>query len=223
MTKPEQSTGPAHPARAAGYALLGVAAIALVIGVASLFVGGPDDDTPAAQPTPPSATSGTPGTPGTSDTPGTSETPGTSDTPGASDTASPTSEPTTPAPSDEPPTVDPTTGAADTPPPPPVATIPKPPVRVYNNSTTQGLAARATGDVERAGWQVAEKGNYSSGNIPTTTVYYRPGTNEESSARELATLLKAEVKPRFDGIQAAQPGIIVIVTNDYKGPGSKVS
>jgi hypothetical protein len=94
---------------------------------------------------------------------------------------------------------------------------------VYNNSTTQGLASRASDDVARAGWQVAEKGNYSSGNIPTTTVYYRPGTDEETSARELATLLKARVEARFDGIQSAQPGIIVIVTNDYKGPGAKVS
>lgn len=214
MTNPEQSTGPAHPARAAGYALLGVAAIALVIGLVSLFVGGPGDDSSAAQPTPPSAAS---------DTPGTSGTPGSSDTPGTSGTAS--GEPTSPSPSETSPpatTAAPTTGATDTPP-PPVATTPKPPVRVYNNSTTQGLAARASDDVARAGWQVAEKGNYSSGNIPTTTVYYRPGTDEEASARELAALLKARVEARFDGIQAAHPGIIVIVTNDYKGPGAKVS
>lgn len=216
MTNPEQPTGPAHPARAAGYALLGVAAVALVIGLVSLFVGGPGDDSSAAQPTPTSATSDTPGS---SDTPGT---PGSSDTPGTSGTAS--GDPTSPAPSETSPpaTTAPTTGATDTPP-PPVATTPKPPVRVYNNSTTQGLAARASDDVARAGWQVAEKGNYSYGNIPTTTVYYRPGTDEEASARELAAILKAEVKPRFDGIQAAHPGIIVIVTNDYKGPGAKVS
>lgn len=216
MTNPEQPTGPAHPARAAGYALLGVAAVALVIGLVSLFVGGPGDDSSAAQPTPTSATSDTPGS---SDTPGT---PGSSDTPGTSGTAS--GDPTSPAPSETSPpaTTAPTTGATDTPP-PPVATTPKPPVRVYNNSTTQGLAARASDDVARAGWQVAEKGNYSSGNIPTTTVYYRPGTDEEASARELAALLKARVEARFDGIQAAHPGIIVIVTNDYKGPGAKVS
>ncbi|MFE2750918.1 LytR C-terminal domain-containing protein [Actinosynnema sp. NPDC059335] len=207
MTNPEQPAGPAHPARAAGYALLGVAVIALVIGLVSLVTGGPDDTPPAAQTTPPSATS---------------------DTPDGSPTApsETTPAPTTPPSDTTPATTAPTTTAAPggttaNVPPPPVDTVPKPPVRVYNNSTTQGLAARAQADVEQAGWQVAERGNYSQGTIPTTTVYFRPGTDEEPSARELATVLGARVEPRFDGIQAAHPGIIVIVTNDYRGPTAK--
>ncbi|WP_158848352.1 LytR C-terminal domain-containing protein [Saccharothrix deserti] len=205
MTNPEQPAGPAHPARALGYALIGVAVIALVIGLVSLFIGGPDDDQPTAQPTTPSTTS---------------------------DTSSATGDPTTPSPA--PSETSPTTGApttttgnpgatTTTTPPPPVTTTQKPPVRVYNNSTTQGLAGRASDDVERAGWQVAEKGNYSQGLIPTTTVYYRPGTDEEASARELAQILNARVEARFDGIQDAHAGIIVIVTNDYKGPSPKGS
>ena len=213
MTNPEQPAGPAHPARAAGYALLGVAVIALVVGLVSLFTGGPDDEPPAAQSTPPSATSGTSGTSGTSNG---SETSSAEPTAPSSETSPPagTTAPTT--------TANPGTTTTDTPP-PPVTTVPKLPVRIYNNSTTQGLAARASDDVVNAGWEVAEKGNYSQGTIWTTTVYFRPGTDEEASARELARLLNARVEPRFDGIQNAQPGIIVIVTNDYKGPSKKVS
>ncbi|MEU4739739.1 LytR C-terminal domain-containing protein [Actinosynnema sp. NPDC023658] len=223
MTNPEQPAGPAHPARAAGYGLLALAAIALVIGLVSLFGGDPDDEPPAAQTTPPAATSDTPGT--TADTTsGTSETSGTSPTgepSGGPTTTSPTA-PATGAPATTPPGAN-AGGTTDQPAPPQVDAVPKLPVRVYNNSTIQGLAARATDDVQRAGWQVAEKGNYSSGNIPTTTVYFRPGTDEEPSARELARILNARLEPRFDGIRAAQPGIIVIVTNDYKGPSGKVS
>ncbi|XVS64923.1 LytR C-terminal domain-containing protein [Actinosynnema sp. CA-299493] len=216
MTNPEQPTGPAHPARAAGYALLGVAVIALVVGLVSLFTGDPDDNPPAAQSTPPAATSGTSDGSETSAAPTETE----PTTAPSSDTSSATSPPAgTAAPTTTANAAAPTT---DTPPPPVIA-VPKVPVRIYNNSTTQGLAKRASDEVESAGWQVAERGNYSQGTIWTTTVYFRPGTDEEASARELARLLNARVEPRFDGIQAAQPGIIVIVTNDYRGTSGKVS
>ena len=89
------------------------------------------------------------------------------------------------------------------------------PVRVYNNSTITGLAARAAEDFRRAGWPIDEVGNYPHGVIPTTTVYYRPGTDEEAPARALAQQFGMRVNPRFEGMQDATPGIIVIVTNDY--------
>ncbi len=220
MTNPEQPAGPAHPARAAGYALLGVAVIALVIGLVSLFSpGGPDDNPPAAQSTPPSTTSGTSDVSETpSGEPTTPSSPASQSPPSpSSETSPPAGTTTAPAPSAN------AGGTTAAPAPPPVNTVPKVPVRVYNNSTTQGLAARASDDVVRAGWEVAEKGNYSQGTIWTTTVYFRPGTDEEASARELARILNARVEERFDGIESAQPGIIVIVTNDYKGPSGKVS
>ena len=56
------------------------------------------------------------------------------------------------------------------------------PVRVYNNSTITGLAARAAEDFRADGWQVAQVANYPSGVIATSTVYYRPGTAEQSAA-----------------------------------------
>jgi hypothetical protein len=92
------------------------------------------------------------------------------------------------------------------------------PVRVYNNSTIQGLATRAAQDFRQAGWPVEEVGNYPHGIIPTSTVYYRPGTDEEAAARALGEQFGLRVQPRFEGLQDASPGLIVIVTNDYGGP-----
>jgi hypothetical protein len=89
------------------------------------------------------------------------------------------------------------------------------PLRVYNNSTIAGLATRAAEDFRRAGWPIDEVGNYPHGIIPTTTVYFRPGTDEEAPARALAEQFRMRVNPRFEGLQSATPGIIVIVTNDY--------
>lgn len=203
MSSPE-SPSSSHPARAAGFALLGVALVALVIGVFTLFGGGDGDGDQTA--TGPSSSQPPAG--GTSDSaapPASAAEPPASTAPEAPATTTP--PPATSAPAQ--------TGAAN--PPGDQPTTAKPPVRVYNNSTISGLAATATDDVKRSGWDVAETGNYSQGQIPTTTVYYRPGTDEEESAKALATVLQARVEARFDGIQAAHAGIIVIVTNDYKG------
>jgi len=208
MSSPE-SPSSSHPARAAGFALLGVALVALVIGVFTLFSGGDGDQTAAgtssSQQSAGSASESAPVTPPASS----------GEQPPATTSAAP---PTTTAPAATTTQAPPagTTGAA-TPPPGGQPTAAKPPVRVYNNSTIAGLAAKATEDVKRSGWDVAETGNYSQGQIPTTTVYYRPGTEEEESAKSLAAVMQARVEARFDGIEAAHPGIIVIVTNDYKG------
>ncbi|MEV4733488.1 LytR C-terminal domain-containing protein [Saccharopolyspora sp. NPDC049426] len=91
-------------------------------------------------------------------------------------------------------------------------------VRVYNNSTISGLAHRAAEDLRKAGYDVPEVGNYAKGKIPTTTVFFRPGTGEERQAKELAARIGARAEARFDGIQDATPGLIAIITNDYKGP-----
>lgn len=92
-------------------------------------------------------------------------------------------------------------------------------IRVYNNSLIQGLASRAADDFRRAGYDVAEVGNYSAGIIPTTTVYYEPGSpGEQAQAERIATAFGAQAQPRFDGIDSASPGLIAIITDDYKGP-----
>lgn len=90
-------------------------------------------------------------------------------------------------------------------------------LRVYNNSTIRGLAARAADDFRSAGWPVIEVGNYSGGTIPTSTVYYQPGTGQRDPAGALGEEFELRVEPRFAGIRDAPSGVIVIVTNDYRG------
>lgn len=93
------------------------------------------------------------------------------------------------------------------------------PVRVYNNSTISGLAARAAQDFREAGWTVEKVDNYPHGIIPTSTVYYRPGTREQEAARYMADGFGLRAEPRFEGLDDASPGLIVIVTNDYQTRG----
>ncbi|WP_084402096.1 LytR C-terminal domain-containing protein [Lentzea albidocapillata] len=197
MTSPE-SASPSRPAKAAGFALLGVAAVALVIGIVSLFSGGSSDTPPVAggsSTTPPPVATTSASAQASSEQP-----------PVSSSAAGTTS-------------ASPTVPASSVVPPPPVTQpgTAKAPVRIYNNSTITGLASRASDEVRASGWTVEGTGNYSGGTIPTTTVYFRPGTDEEASAKELASVLRARVEPRFDGIQSSAAGIILIVTNDYQG------
>ncbi len=88
-------------------------------------------------------------------------------------------------------------------------------VRVYNNSTLRGLAARAARDLSAAGWTVVEVGNFARGTVATTTVYYQEGTDQRAEAEEIATQFRMRVEPRFSGIAGLPTGVIVIVTNDY--------
>jgi hypothetical protein len=209
--------------RIAGLALVGVGVIAAIIGLASLTLGGGGDGGGTAAP--PAA-----GTP-------TTEAPGAgTPTPAAPTASGPVTIPTFPT----------TTAAIAAPPAteaPPAQPAPgdnganqgggtgngsgngagatKGPIRVYNNSTITGLAADAAGDFTARGWAVGEVSNYPFGIIPTTTVYYRPGTAEQSIAEELANEFGLRVNPRFEGLRDASPGVIVIVTNDFPRGAAK--
>lgn len=196
--------------RAGGLVLLGVAAVAAVIGTASAVSG--DDEKQAAPPP---------------EDPGTSE----SAEPGGGTTSEPADETTTSSEPEPPETSGPT--ESSTPPSSPA----KPTgsagsgdgsadgskgdadksvsVRVYNNSKIKGLADRAAEDLRSNGWNVVMTGNYSSGTIYTTTVYYRPGTSEQGAAEAIAAEFGMRAEPRFDGIADSSPGVIVIVTKDY--------
>lgn len=90
------------------------------------------------------------------------------------------------------------------------------PLRVYNNSTITGLAARGASDFESNGWTVTTIGGYN-GRIPVSTVYYREGTAEKDAADFLANAFGLRAQPRFEGIQDASDGVIVILTKDYQG------
>ncbi|WP_436493449.1 LytR C-terminal domain-containing protein [Actinokineospora sp. HUAS TT18] len=197
------TTDPAmRPGKIAGIALIGVAAVATVIGVITL-VGG-NGDSEAQQPPSSTAASTTTSAPS-----GSEATSAPSSPTATTSSAAPTTTTAAPAP---------TTTAAPVPTAPAEPSTHDQPVRVYNNSLETGLAAKAAQDLESHGWQVAEKSNYSQGIIPTTTVYYRAGTDEESAARELAQEFGIRAEERFEGLKQASPGLILIVTKDYRSP-----
>ncbi len=219
MTTPAPSGG-SSPLRVGGLALLGVGAVAAIVGIGTLVSGGGDGSSTAAAPTTsaavdtaPVTTAAAPATgvgvpsftsaptaaiaaPGTgTDGTGTdgTGTDGAAAGPGAGGTGGSGS------------------GASGG-----GAGVVKAPVRVYNNSTIKGLAARAADDFRTDGWTVDAVANYPYGTIPTSTVYFRPGTSEQSAAEAMGKAFGMRVEPRFVGLDDASPGLIAIVTNDYQ-------
>ncbi|HEV3357860.1 MAG TPA: LytR C-terminal domain-containing protein [Pseudonocardiaceae bacterium] len=191
-------TGPVRPARLAGFILLGVAVVAVGLGIFALA------DSAAGQTTTSGPTSQV--TAPETFTPTT-----TKSTPPKTTTAAPTTTPS--------PTTTTTAGPTTTVIPPPSGTPAPPPVqvRVYNNGTIKGLAARAAADLTNAGFDVVQVGNYAQGDIPTSTAYYTPAPGEQATAQAIGTKFGMRVLPRFPGIADASPGVIVIITNDFKG------
>jgi hypothetical protein len=225
------ASGPS-PLKVGGIALIGVAVIAAVIGLVSLGTGGGPDDGSGSTAAPPSAPP-----PTASVAPATPPGSGTDEVPLPSFPATPTALAPTGAPGAPPVGAGSggvggsggAGGAGDAAGSAGAAgsgsygsygsgsaLAPTLPLRVYNNSTVEGLAARAASDFRNGGWTVTDTTGYPYGVIPTSTVYYRPGTGEQASADRLAQAYGLRVEPRFDGIQDASPGLIVIVTKDYK-------
>ncbi|WP_244210748.1 LytR C-terminal domain-containing protein [Amycolatopsis kentuckyensis] len=198
-------SGMSRPMKAAGVALIGVAIVAAVIGGITALGGG--DGSNEAGP------SGTPTQPGTSSAPPSTSS---SATPPSTSTSASPSSPTPPSPSSPAPG-QPTSAAPGQPGGDQQASNKWVTVRVFNNSTIKGLADRAAEDFRGSGWNVNEVSNYSQGIIPTTTAFYRPGTDEEAAAKQLAQEFGIKAEPRFEGIQNASPGVIVIVTKEYQG------
>lgn len=207
--------------RIAGVALLGVAVIALVIGIVMTTTGEPAQRT--AEQGPPGGSSGASAS--DSAPPATTTRASSSAAPtSAAGTAGASGSPAQPSAGGSPASGETTTVV----PPPPTddgnagvhqaalpAGVRNVQVRVYNNSTIKGLAAQAAEDFRRAGYRVVEVGNYAGGIIPVTTAYYRPRTGEKAAAQLLGDQFDMAVKPRFPGIQQASPGVIVIVTQNY--------
>ncbi len=211
-------TGASRRLRTAGLALLGLAVIAVLIGIVlAVTREGPTSATgPAASG--PSAT-GSP--PVTGPPPGTP-----TGVPGSASPA-PSAVFPFPSPASSPPAQAPEVAAPG--PPEEAAGDPggdagrdkglsRGAVRVFNNSTVHGLAAQAARDFTAAGWTVVEVGNYAQGTIPTTTAYYQEGTDQRTDAEVIGEHFRMRVEPRFPGIANASPGLIVIVTRDYVSP-----
>ncbi len=90
-------------------------------------------------------------------------------------------------------------------------------IRVYNNSMIKNLAASGAQDFRNAGYNVVFVGNYPQGVIPHSTAYYTSAPGEQQVATQLAQQFGMKVAPRFPGIAFASPGVIVILTEDFQG------
>ncbi|MER6663727.1 LytR C-terminal domain-containing protein [Amycolatopsis japonica] len=199
-------SGLSRPMKAAGLALVGVAVIAAVIGGITLTSGGGDSDTATSPGTTPTSSDGA--TQPSSPAPGSPS----ASTPPASSSAPPSSAPASSAPPSSQPGQ---TGQPGQPGGDQQASHKWVTVRVYNNSTIQGLAEQAAKDFRASGWNVSEVKGYP-GRLPETVAYFRPGTDEEAAAKALALEFGFRAEPRFKEIENIGPGVIVILTKDYK-------
>ena len=229
------SPGSRSPLRVAGMALLGIGVIAAFAGLITTTQGD-GNGTVAQAPTASSAVlypngeAAVPSAPAVASPPPEAAAPAPQATPfvpgptgdGTAVGAEPPVQPAPAAPAEQPPAVaapapaggDAGGGAA-----PGGEAAAREPLRVYNNSLVKGLAAQAAADLRDAGYTVTEIGGYPGSAIPSSTVYYRPGTAEEAAAQQLGRAFGFRVEPRFSGIQSASPGVIVIVTKEYRSPG----
>ncbi|MGW3997012.1 LytR C-terminal domain-containing protein [Amycolatopsis sp. NPDC004772] len=199
-------SGMSRPMKAAGVALVGVAIIAAVIGGITALGGGDGSNEAGPSGTSPTSSGSSSAPPSTSSS---------ASAPASSSTSAGSSSPTPPSTSSPAPG-QPTSAGPGQPGGDQQASNKWVTVRVFNNSTIKGLADRAAEDFRGSGWNVNEVSNYSQGVIPTTTAFYRPGTDEEAAAKQLAQEFGIKAEPRFEGIQSASPGVIVIVTKEYQ-------
>ena len=197
-----------RPARLAGFVLLGVAVIAVGLGVFTLTSNGAS---PSAQGGPPATSTSATQPPTTRSSQHPTTTTSARPTTTTTTTTTTPAAPTTTKPS-------PTRTTVVSPPnqgkPSLRSTVP---VRVYNNSFIKNLAATAGREFRDDGFDVVTTGNYSQGTIPTSTAYYTSLPGEKEVATELGHDFGMRVLPRFSGIAFASPGVIVIVTKDFKG------
>lgn len=181
------------PARLAGFVLIGVAVVAVGLGVFALASNGSSGPSASGTPTTPpnTATGLTSGAASSTSTP----TPSPSTTTAPSSTGSPTSiaPPPPTVPSNQPPPV---------------------PVLVYNNSLIQGLAKRAAGEFRAAGFDVTYVGSYPYSNLPTTTAFYTTPA-EQQIANQLAQRFHMQVQPEGPAFATYPPGVLVILTKDF--------
>jgi hypothetical protein len=86
-------------------------------------------------------------------------------------------------------------------------------VRVYNISSSKGVAGRAADQIKQGGYNVTEVGNLTLSDVSTTTVYFGSAAGERETADAVGQLLKAPVAPRTPAVADQPPGVIVVVTS----------
>jgi hypothetical protein len=89
---------------------------------------------------------------------------------------------------------------------------PRPPVRVFNISTTEGAAEGVATRLRDAEWNVTETGNLEIPDVTVTTVYFGETEGEQQAAEEVGRLLEAPVAPRVPQLIEQPPGVVVLVT-----------
>jgi hypothetical protein len=85
-------------------------------------------------------------------------------------------------------------------------------VRVFNISSTEGVAETTANRLREAGWNVTETGNLALENVAATTVYFSDAPGEREAADEVGRLLEAPVEPRLPALAEQPPGVVVAVT-----------
>ncbi|WP_109529002.1 MULTISPECIES: LytR C-terminal domain-containing protein [Nocardia] len=189
MSYPNPTSG-GPPLRALAMVLIALAIVFAGLGAMSLSSSEADDSTVAEST---DATSAAPTTTAARVT-----------TTAASATTTAESTTTTPA----------TTTPATTPPPPPAAAVDRTvPVRVLNNSVVAGLASRTASQLQADGWTNVSSGNYASGNIAKTTVYYGDSPGEREAALAIAQELGAPAEPKSAGVDQGA-GVVVILAGN---------
>ena len=85
-------------------------------------------------------------------------------------------------------------------------------VRVYNISSTDGVAESTANRLREAGWNVTETGNLSLPEVAGTTVFFSDAPGEREAADEVGKLLEVPVQPRVPELTEQPPGVVVAVT-----------
>jgi hypothetical protein len=85
-------------------------------------------------------------------------------------------------------------------------------VRVFNISSTEGVAESTANRLREAGWNVTETGNLSLPEVSATTVFFSDAPGEREAADAVGKLLSAPVQPRVPELTEQPPGVVVAVT-----------
>jgi LytR cell envelope-related transcriptional attenuator len=85
-------------------------------------------------------------------------------------------------------------------------------VRVFNISSTEGVAESTANRLRDAGWNVTETGNLDLPEVTGTTVFFSDAPGEHEAADEVGKLLEAPVQPRVPELTEQPPGVVVAVT-----------
>jgi hypothetical protein len=96
----------------------------------------------------------------------------------------------------------------------------KSPVTVLNATDVNGLAASIAGAIKAGGWETTPVGTYMAKDIAASTVYFTQGdAQQQQAAAALVSQfpqLHGPVARFFDVPGNAAPGLVVVVTGDWK-------